>query len=428
MRFSVRRRLCRASFCLVCLTPTLLIGASALVTRTPAYRVARRAEFESRLSAKLGLPVRLARVDQLGWAFHVARGIELRDPESGQWLVRARSAEARFTEPGWDLALYQPEIQLAQLPRLAEILHEHILVRTDERTPPVRVVMSSLALHDAARAQSVLDVRCVVEGRAEGAEVFLEFRGPTLPADEVVRLRLVRNRQLDPPATGWELHTGPTGVACSLLTPWLPAAERLGSEAGFQGSIWCEQQPRGWNVEIAGLLYRVDLDRIITGQFPHKLSGSARIALSELKVEQGRVTRAVGQFDCQEGVVSQSFLDAAGWAFRLERQERLGAATHWRYQHLSFDFSLDHEGLLIAGRRGEPVIMRDSQGPLLSLVDANRLSPLAVVRLLVPDADVLVPATRETAALFRALPLPLSTGAAVRQGEIPYTPLRLRPR
>ena len=254
MRFSVRRRLCRASFCLVCLLPTLLIGVSAVVTHTPAYRAARCADCESRLSARLGLPVHLAQVDGSGWACHVARGIELRDPESGQWLVRARSAEARRAPQGWDLALYQPEIRFAQLPRLAEILHEHVLVRTDERTPPVRLAMSSLILHDAACSQSVLDVRCVVEGRAEGAEVFWNSVHASLPPDETVRLRLVRNRQLDPPATGWELHTGPTGVACSLLTPWLPAAEHLGPEAGFQGSIWCEQQPRGWNAEIAGLL------------------------------------------------------------------------------------------------------------------------------------------------------------------------------
>lgn len=424
MHFSTRQRLCRAVFCLVCVVPTMMVVGAAAVSQSPAYRAAQRKAYESRLSARFGVPVELAGVDRLGHGSLVAREIELKDPESRHWLVRARSAEAVETPQGWTVKLNQPEIRLAQLPRLAELVHEHVLRRADERTTALHVVSSSLILQDELNPRSLLDLRCDVEGGAEGAEMFLEFRAPTLPPEQRIRLRLVRNRQLSPPATGWELHTGAAGADCALLVPWFPAIARLGETATFQGSIWCEQARPGWNVDLAGVFDRVDLDRLITRQFPHKLTGLARVEFTEFQLAQGTLSRAAGRLHCDAGVISQSLLDAAGVLLNLERQERMGDVAHSTYQHLSMDFSLDAHRLVIAPREGETAIIGDQFGPLLSAEAPSQLSPLALVQLLVPQADLLVPATRETARLFHALPLPAATRASVRAGELPYSPLR----
>ncbi len=100
---------------------------------------------------------------------------------------------------------------------------------------------------------------------------------PSVAADERVRLRFVRNRQLDPPATGWELHTDSTGLPCSVALSWLPALSQLGDACVFQGSVWCEQRPAGWEAELRGVFRQVDLEQLVTRQFPHKLSGSADV-------------------------------------------------------------------------------------------------------------------------------------------------------
>ena len=170
--------------------------------------------------------------------------IELRDPESHEWLARVRSAEIIKTKRGWAVLLGQPQISSRGLGRLAAILHEHVLLRADGQDVPVQLVASSIELQSQDKSESVLDVRCAVESRPEGAELCVEFRAATMPADQRVRMRFVRNRQLNPAATGWELHTPATGLPCSVALAWLPALGELGDDCVFQGSVWCEQQSR----------------------------------------------------------------------------------------------------------------------------------------------------------------------------------------
>ena len=92
MRFSMRLRLCRAVFCTCCLMPTALIGGAAVIVHTPAYQAARTTAWQSRLAARLGLEVHVTEIDWGDRGDLVIRGIELRDPESHDWLARARSA------------------------------------------------------------------------------------------------------------------------------------------------------------------------------------------------------------------------------------------------------------------------------------------------------------------------------------------------
>ena len=147
-----------------------------------------------------------------------------------------------------------------------------------------QLIASSLILQQDPQPQSVQDVRFVLEVDGDAAEAFVEFRPAGSDEGDQVRLRLVRNRQLDPPATGWELHTGPTGLPCQLALSWLPELERLGTECTFQGSVWSERMATGWEADISGVFRQLDLDRLITGHFPHKLSGISELMLGRADV------------------------------------------------------------------------------------------------------------------------------------------------
>ena len=363
----------------------------------------------------------------LGDARRVAIGVELCDPETHEWLARARSAEFELTERGWCIALGQPEICFARMARLSEVLHEHLLLRAHNDNAAVHLAASTVTLLDDQWSESLFDVRCAVEGDSAGTEIFIEFRPAAADEYERARLRLVRNRQLDPPATGWELHTGPTGLPCSLACAWLPGLERLGHQATFHGSVWSEQNPRDWQCEVEGNFGRVDLDLLVTGQFKHKLSGFADLALTELKIDRGRITSMSGRLTCEGGVVGASLLQAAEQSLSLQRHERSGEATRLPYQLLSFDFALDAEGLMIAGRcEPQTAVMCDRHGPLLSAVETRRQGVLSFVRMLVPDVDLQVPATRETALLVGRLPLPEVTQSPALNARNNQSPLRLR--
>ncbi len=104
-----------------------------------------------------------------------------------------------------------------------------------------------------------------------------------------------------------------------------------------------------------------------------------------------------------------------------------GGAALLRYDQLTLDFSLSSAGLNLATpEETGTAVLTDSHGALLSLTDRRPRSPLTLVQLLVPQADVQVPATRETAALFQALPLPEVSTPPAATARTGYSPLRLR--
>ena len=327
VKFSTRRRLCRMIFCLACVLPMLLLSTAIVVLNAPVYRAAQTRAWQTRLSAQFGLEVRVAEVMPHGNSRWLARGLECLDPESHEWLARVRSADMAKTTRGWLVTLGQPQLNARRLGRLVTLLHEHILLRADELAAPVQLAAASVELSDESNSESVLDVRSAMDGSPEGAELLLEFRSPSVAADERVRVRFVRNRQLDPPATGWELHTDSTGMPCSVALSWLPALSQLGDACVFQGSVWCEQRPAGWEVELRGVFRQVDLERLVTRQFPHKLSGSAVLTMSRCQVHAGRVTEAQGRLSCEGGVISQSLLDASERSLGLQQQPRRRCRT-----------------------------------------------------------------------------------------------------
>jgi hypothetical protein len=240
-----------------------------------------------------------------------------------------------------------------------------------------------------------------------------------------VRLRLVHNRQLAPPGTGWELHTGAAALPCSLARHWLPSLTRLGKGCTFQGSVWCEQQPAGWDGELQGTLRSVELDELVTRQFPHKLSGVAELTLERCRLEDGRVTDVQGQLQCPGGVVSQSLLDAAEQAWGLTQHPRAGDAVLLRYGRLALNFSVSPARFTLTTPDADGAVLADSHGPLLSLEDAAPRSPLAILHLLVPQTDLQVPVSRETAAMIPLLPLPQLVAPPASASQARYAPLHL---
>jgi hypothetical protein len=124
-------------------------------------------------------------------------------------------------------------------------------------------------------------------------------------------------------------------------------------------------------------------------------------------------------------VVSQTLLRAAEHHLKLRSYVPASDAMLLRYRDLVLDFALDEHGLMLGGRDDlSRTILADSEGPLLTSQEAQPVPPQALVRTLVPLAEVQVPATDETTALLNALPLPAvtpRTSTASRHGD----PLRL---
>jgi hypothetical protein len=190
--------------------------------------------------------------------------------------------------------------------------------------------------------------------------------------------------------------------------------------------VWCEQQPSGWRGEVRGVFRQVDLEQVVTRQFPHKLSGSANLSLQRCRLAAGRITEMTGRLESDGGVVSRSLLDAAEQALGLRQHTRSSDAALLRYQQLDVAFQLDRSGLVLTATLPDRALLRDGHGPLLSQRGEGIRSSVDLVHLLVPRAETQVPATRETAALLRTLPLPRVSMPAATAERASYAPLRFQ--
>ena len=112
-----------------------------------------------------------------------------------------------------------------------------------------------------------------MENPSGQTNLILRFRLVGADTPEPARLRITRNRQLSPPATGIELYTGDGELPCRLLAMGFGDLGSLGPRCRFRGYVWADETPDGWEGELTGQLVELDLGSLIGDHFPHRLSG-----------------------------------------------------------------------------------------------------------------------------------------------------------
>jgi hypothetical protein len=325
----------------------------------------------------------------------------------------------------------QPELEGGRVEHFWRILHERALRASPQSQLTVELVAGEATVHGSRRSQTFRDVRCLLQSSSTGRQLSLDFRLASGGTGEPVRFRAFRDRQTSPPATRWELDTAAAALPCAAAPADLEIFSRLGDECRFQGAAWAALGADGWSGELAGRFRGVDLDRLITDHFPHKLSGSAEVVLERAKFAGGRLTAAAGSLVCQGGVVSRSLLTAAAECMHLAGGDRVMQSGErlWRYRQLALAFRVDAHGLAVTGLCPGPTpggILTDAQGLLLADSPEQVVPTLALVRTFAPQNEIQVPASKETEALLRALPLPSVMAPSASTARTPYAPLRLR--
>jgi hypothetical protein len=198
-------------------------------------------------------------------------------------------------------------------------------------------------------------------------------------------------------------------LPCSILAQFLPGLEHLGPGAYFRGFLWANHREETWDGELAGELTGIELERLVTHRYPHRLGGTAQLAIKRASFRRGRLERADGRFTAGPGVISGSLWSAAVDALYLTPTANpRGPDELIDYQQLAFTFAVDRNGVILNGACASAPggTMLTAQAPASLREPTSQPLPVsALVRMLVPRSDVLVPATRETDFLTRVLPL-----------------------
>jgi len=408
-----RRLICVALFIGLCVFPTVIVGAWCVARQLPG-----RVEAEaSRLESLLGLNVMLDDFSNPTPGVSLYRGVELSDPESGRTVARCRTLEASWVEgpdqqggsrPVLILSASQPEIEGDSFEQISRLVDRLLRGNTTAADLSVRFSAAEATFRADADSQTLTEVEGGIEPSPGGTQAEVAFRLAGVEMSEPARIRVARNRQSNPPRTGFELYTADAEFHCGTLSIGIPMLEPLGSRSRFRGYIWASMTDSGWEGQVTGRLLDVPLGSLVSDHFPHKLSGESEINIQAARFSQGRLREATGNISAGPGIVSRSLIQAA-----VERLTLTAGVDTAKlrdlisYQQLSADFQIDVSGLRLAGRcQPSGAILVDRQRPLLGSSSSGPQPVVSLLRTLVPANEVQVPATEKTDWLMRHLPVP----------------------
>jgi hypothetical protein len=162
---------------------------------------------------------------------------------------------------------------------------------------------------------------------------------------------------------------------------------------------------------MAGQLDQIDLDELVTAQFPQtKLSGRGRLDLEYLRFRGDRIEQANGALAAGPGLAGRSLLKSAADVLGFEPVGEIKTIGHSTapYDRLAVAFVVDQHGLALRGQcpAGPGVALQNHEAALIAEPKRASQPVVNLVRWLVPQSDVQTPATRESNALAAILPVP----------------------
>ena len=258
--------------------------------------------------------------------------------------------------------------------------------------------------------RTLTGVEGILQTTSGGTQAVLRFWLAGNETGDPVKIRLGRNRQIEPAADWFEINTGGGALPCELLGLALAPMRSLGANTQFHGYLCAMLVVEGWEGKIIdGQFSDVELDRLVTDRFARQLSGPAHVVIEQAWFRGGRVESIRGIVSAGSGEVSRSLLEAAAAELGLGAgPPQAGPDTIIPYGELAFRFTVDGSGLTLDGlcRTLPGAVMCDARGQMLGSL--HRPRPFAaLVRTLAPRTAERFPLARNRVAFP-----PLAAGPA----------------
>ena len=404
-----RRRISLALFFLFCIVPTALVIALCVERRLPGY-ARREADL---LGRQLGAKVSLDRVLHPRPGKAVYEGLRLDDAETGRTILTCRHLQVAAGDgsPPVVITAAGLEVRPEQWEQGWALLDRILSCRAGWSALDVELRADQAILCGAGEPRGLDQLQVRIQIVPAGSQAELSFRLAGVAMPEPARIRIVRNRQTDPPETGFEWNTGTAAIPAAVLPTALGFAELLGTRSWIRGAGWANRTAEGWLGIASGQLLQVDLDQLVTNRFPHILSGQAQITIHDLRFHQSRIQQCQAGITAESGMVSRSLLDSAVASLGLSGPKQPAPPQSLvPYNRLALEFLLDSQGLKLLGQcppGGSGTVLAGSHGPVLAGATGSQPWPIAaLLQVLAPAGVARIPVAPQTEALLRRLPFP----------------------
>ncbi len=392
---ATQRRVCRVSFLVLCVVPTLVTLAGIAYCNRPW----RHQDWQNTLASSLHLRAEVADVSQPVPGKKVLTRLRLAGLHSGAELGSIDRLTMRRDDGRLLLDADVLQLQASELSNLATALKTWL---STDRAGELAFHADELTIVSPQRSE--LQLVDLSVRSASGGRVFRitarDLSGNTLKVDikaddEGVR-GIIDAQQAAVPA--WLIGE---------LVPGIGGCE----SASFTGLLDVENSIVDQHGKLTGALSQVDTQQW-GGTAPHQLQGLANIQLEQVVWKNGRLELARGSIAIDGGSATYSLL--------LDMQKKLLCTTgpalqqprasgEWvPFDELMVRFNLSQRGLVIAGDESGHLVIRDSE-PLVIAPPANTLLPTAQIVQLFHQFTRKVgwmPATKAAHEMADELPLP----------------------
>jgi hypothetical protein len=164
----------------------------------------------------------------------------------------------------------QPEMTAESFPQAWRRLERILEGGCGRMDANVRFLASELTLRSAVHAQTLADVKGVLEDLSVGMLAQCDFHLAGDKPENVARIRAVRNRQTSPPITGFELDCGDAWLPGELFEMAFAGWQSLGPRSRFHGYFHGDCAPDGLRGEMFGQWADLDLSRLVGDHFPYR--------------------------------------------------------------------------------------------------------------------------------------------------------------
>ena len=415
---TTRRWVCRATFVALGLVPLVVAVSGSVMRLLPSTRAGEIAHLE----ALTGWRIRVESIEYPRPGAWLVRGLVAQERETNRPVLVCRTLEAAWGQGKLVLKAAQAEAQAERSAVLWQLVDRYLRQAGAVRDVHVYLSSGELTWHSPSGAQSWVDLHARLGPTALGVEADVRFRLPGQVSAEETSLRLERRRHEDRVATHVELHTGGAALGVDAFRPLCDAKDWFGPAAQLSGHVALDEQDGRWSGKLVGVLSDVDLDRLVSARFPHALSGRAQIVVREAIVVDNRLVQLDAALSCGGGTISRSLVEAARDHLQLELAASLApTATTIPFTELGLSLVADGRGLHIEGTcAGAPGAWLVGASGVVGATSRVEWRPITqLIRTLVPANEVQVPASAETDALIRMLPIPALVAPHTPSGDAP---------
>jgi hypothetical protein len=334
-------------------------------------------------------------------------------------VASSRLVEISNDSLGETIFASQPEIDATAASHLKTLIDGWIQRPIDPHESGLRLAAGELTLCWPGGAQTFVDCSAELRSTSEGNAAEATLHLANSDAAQPIRLEWRRSNVSGQLENSLKIQANSAPLPLALIAAFAERENHLGSHSTLEGILNAMETPDGWQAELTGLMENIDLHSTVSEQFPHQLNGNGKLVIKHAVIHAGRLEEAEGTVHAGPGIVSSSLLSAAAAILGLARsgsQNSVNGLTDNRspsntiaYEEFAADFLLNNGGLSIHGRCSgtqNGIVMRSRDEILLA--DSNRgpAPVVALVKMLVPDSRVQVPATRQTDWLLNLLPVP----------------------